>query len=680
MRRIQKVFFGFLSLAVFAGAVYAGQIQVGTFYAAIEQDGVICGYVESDVSRAVIDGREAIVIRDYTEMRLTALGAEVNTKVKSTSYVDELSGDYFFSEFDVDQGTVQIGATVVIENDTAIITSRPDGKVERVALPPGVLLENNHFRPHLLRDFAVDSPDEKQYDALDQLDGVIHKVTYTRIAVGELELAGQKFQTIEFRRLDHATGFKITVYIDANDGSLLKGVLPTRSIYLADESVKGKVEQASIDDQIISKTNVRIADYKTLSYIKVQATLEPGGNWVTEDGLNVPGQKFEGTVEENFIDGVFEISHPRYDGSDAPPFPADFGGDPALTKYLDPEDFIESDDPVLTAKAQEITAGSKDSWEAFCRLSRWVSDEISYDIPGGGGARNTYDLRLGECGSHSRLLAAFARAVGIPCRVIWGCMYIPEYGGGFGQHGWNEVYMGRAGWVPVDATAEEIDYVDSGHLRIGELASKSIFLNAQKMTILDYRAGDVTMANAGQTAVPDEHRKYIGKYKGEAGTFTVLAQNQSLAVDIPGKMVFELKEPDDAGRWVFKLTDDAGIIFQEEGPDEITGMTLVSSAKLPRKSDGEAAEADTRGAPDEYSPYIGTYVVPMQNMDLTVIYRDDNLAVIDPNEGTIRLKGPDSAGEWVDEFDKNKISFELDEEGRASSLVFHRILTFSKID
>jgi hypothetical protein len=32
--------------------------------------------------------------------------------------------------------------------------------------------------------------------------------------------------------------------------------------------------------------------------------------------------------------------------------------------------------------------------------------------------------------------------------------------------------VGReAGWVPIDATALELDYVDSGHIRLGTLAS-----------------------------------------------------------------------------------------------------------------------------------------------------------------------------------------------------------------
>ncbi len=85
---------------------------------------------------------------------------------------------------------------------------------------------------------------------------------------------------------------------------------------------------------------------------------------VTAESLNVPGQKFTGTVHENQIDGIFEIEHSRYDGANAPPFPPDFSGNESLRRYIEPGMFCESDDPVLAEKSREITAGSKDSWEA----------------------------------------------------------------------------------------------------------------------------------------------------------------------------------------------------------------------------------------------------------------------------------------------------------------------------
>lgn len=68
-------------------------------------------------------------------------------------------------------------------------------------------------------------------------------------------------------------------------------------------------------------------------------------------------------------------------------------------------------------------------------------------------------------------------------------MYVPSRGGMFGQYAWNEVYMGEAGWVPLDATASEIDYLDSGHIRLSEYKSTTTALNPVHFEILDHRAG-----------------------------------------------------------------------------------------------------------------------------------------------------------------------------------------------
>ena len=133
-----------------------------------------------------------------------------------------------------------------------------------------------------------------------------------------------------------------------------------------------------------------------ITYMKVRADIVPTGLWASPESLNVPGQRFSGTVKDNHIEGEFEIEHRRYDGSQAPPFPPDFSRDPALKEFLEPSDLIQSADPELVEKAREITRGSKDSWEAAGRVALWVADNIKGAIPGGGTAKGV--LRHAERG------------------------------------------------------------------------------------------------------------------------------------------------------------------------------------------------------------------------------------------------------------------------------------------
>ncbi|MHC4586332.1 MAG: transglutaminase-like domain-containing protein, partial [Planctomycetota bacterium] len=432
------------------------------------------------------------------------------------------------------------------------------------------------------------------------------------------------------------------------------------------------------DENLFAKVDVAIADVQAISYMKVKATVEPIGLWVTQEGLNVPGQSFTGTINDNLIEGVFEIEHKRYDGSDAPPYPADFSRDESVKKYLEPEKLLESDDPVLIKKAQEIAEGSKDSWEAACRLSKWVSENISYAIPGGGTARKTYDIKAGECGAHSLLLAAFCRAVGIPARVVWGCMYVPNYGGAFGQHGWSEIYMGRAGWITVDTTASEIDYVDSGHIRIGEYQSMATALNPKKMEVLDFTAGSMKMG-LKETA-SGMYSAYVGEYTNP-NTKTVLkvfVQGGSLAVDIPGKVILALNDPDEKGLWYCKLSDQLYFTFKRKylGFGKVEEMHLHQIIPLPRKSGPQNLN---NNVPAKYRPYLGKYSLAALQAEFTVIYKDGGLAVDDPlNKKVIKLQSPNEKGRWVDEFNKNSIFFDMDNKGNVTAMKIDSVDKFTR--
>ena len=74
----------------------------------------------------------------------------------------------------------------------------------------------------------------------------------------------------------------------------------------------------------------------------------------------------------------------------------------------------------------------------------------------------------------------------LPVYLSGACMCL-ENGGFFGQHAWTEVYMGEAGWIPVDATLKEYDYIDSGHIRLGEGTS----FHPKKVEILEYKTGTI---------------------------------------------------------------------------------------------------------------------------------------------------------------------------------------------
>jgi len=129
--------------------------------------------------------------------------------------------------------------------------------------------------------------------------------------------------------------------------------------------------------------------------------------------------------------------------------------------FLKPGPFIQSDDPKIQALAQEITGNHTAPLEKIRMLVDWVYKNIDkrpvLSLPD---ALSTLENRVGDCNEHAVLLAALARAAGIPCRVEAGLVYLK---GSFYYHAWNLVYLGR--WITVDAVFNQIP-ADVSHIRL----------------------------------------------------------------------------------------------------------------------------------------------------------------------------------------------------------------------
>jgi transglutaminase-like putative cysteine protease len=646
-------------------------------YYALEINGQVYGYVELTILEIEGKAGALLQLQETAANTSSALGVPVDTRGSSEYWIDPETGRFSFFEQEIDSGSLKLHLSASIEGNKARIRLQPGGGEKEVSLPSGVLLENPYYFPDLLKKPGEASSGPKVYPVLDLLDRKIHKVTVTRRGPEPFELGGKVYRAILLESLDQDIGLRARQWINADNGYLLKAEGPRSSLSLADRSVKNKVQMVNIDNHFFAKAGAAISDIPALSYLKVRAKLEPVGNWITADSLRVSGQSFEGKVEDNRIEGVFEVRHEKYDGRNAPSFPPDFDRVPKLRPFLAPEDFIESDDPVLIMKAKELAAGAKDSWEAAKRLSQWVAEEIGYDIPGGASARNTYDTREGECGAHSRLLAAFCRGMGIPARVVWGCMYVPHLGGSFGQHAWNEVYMGEAGWIPMDTTAREVDYVDSGHIRLGILASAHVALNPKQMEILDFQAGAQNLSGSPVPMDTKKYQPYLGRYKGRRGIIIVSLQDGGLSLTLDDKRVFGLREPDEKGEWLFKLSPDIGVTFERDASGRVNGLSILNRVRLPKKGEPQSIPDNV---PENLRPYLGQYSIPMQKGEVLVAYDNGHLALHIPGLGVRAIEGPDAQGVWNAKPGDDRFSFIRDEGGKVRTMILIELVRNVRVD
>lgn len=137
----------------------------------------------------------------------------------------------------------------------------------------------------------------------------------------------------------------------------------------------------------------------------------------------------------------------------------------ALRRYLAPTPWLQSDDRAVAVFARSAGVGSVDA--RMRRLVAAVQEQLSGPVIYGGyhSAREALALRAGDCTEYALLLAAAARARGIPARVAAGVAYGSRFVGrahAFGPHMWVQAWNGER-WVSYDAGLGEFD---AGHLAL----------------------------------------------------------------------------------------------------------------------------------------------------------------------------------------------------------------------
>lgn len=460
-----------------------------TNYYEIILNNVPCGYSEMKVSETEKDGQKIIILDQYNYIKFTMMKKTAIAKQNLIYHINPKTGKFIYhSSYNEQQGTISSSEIFVKDNKARY--ESPDNKDDMVIdLPPDVILPNTFYYQYLINDFGSTNLKEKTYKSFDVREFGIQEVLYTRLGNEKINISDQVYDAIIFTELNKKFGMNNKLWIDSKTGKRLKNISDSHvALTLSDVSVKNIMQIANWDDMAFIKINKLIHNISDISYMKVKAEIESFPA-VKNDDLNVPGQSFKGEINDNIFEGIFEINQKKYDGTNAPEFPTSYSKDSPLKEFLNPEPGIESNNSVLIEKAKNITKEANNSWNAVCLFSKWVVENIDGAITGGNSAMQTYESGEGECASQSRLLAALCRSVGIPARIVKGGLYTPLFGGSFGPHAWNEVYMGKAGWIPVDATIDEFNYINSGHVRIGVLDTQQVVINFKEMKILDYSMG-----------------------------------------------------------------------------------------------------------------------------------------------------------------------------------------------
>ncbi|MBU2489330.1 MAG: transglutaminase-like domain-containing protein [Proteobacteria bacterium] len=146
--------------------------------------------------------------------------------------------------------------------------------------------------------------------------------------------------------------------------------------------------------------------------------------------------------------------------------PADYAleTDPAFgdeqREFLAPGPFIRSDHPEVEALAEEIVSPDDPPLAQAKKIVDWAYKNLEkkpvFSVPD---ALGTLRSRAGDCNEHAVLVAALARAAGVPARMEVGLTYLR---GRFYYHAWNAFWLGE--WVTADSVFGQFP-ADVTHLR-----------------------------------------------------------------------------------------------------------------------------------------------------------------------------------------------------------------------
>lgn len=186
-------------------------------------------------------------------------------------------------------------------------------------------------------------------------------------------------------------------------------------------------------------------------------------------------------------------------------------------------------------------------------------------------------------------------------------------------------------------------------------------------------------------------RPYTGRYVADFATFddarfTVTDEGGKLYVDVPGQTKYELRPPNDAGRWPFALTDSIQVSFDRDGekalgakgddpkrpPEKAQVMHMFQAGfdfELPR--DGYSFPPDF--TPAEVQAQLGRYRAENGAPAATVSLQGGRLVADIEGQMAFVLRKPDDTGRWrFRAKDDIAVSFRKDAKGKVDALVIHQ--------
>ncbi len=421
--------------------------------------GVKVGYLHIRVDRAMYNGKNVLRVNSGMFTELKRFGSSIKLSKTKMFYIDDnLTPLYFLSRSDetgqdkIVEGTLQEG-TVAIKTT---LEGRTTNKQQK--LPPDVIFAEALEDVTIRKGLAVGKKFSLKTFSLDLFD-----IINVDANVTQKEKITYKGQTKDVFVVEYnmdIMGGLITKEWMTADGEVYKMETPSMGmsfVKVDKEDALGDVGQLDL----ILKTKIDIIGEEPdsgIEKLKLKVSIQDGD--VSKTFVNNDRQKV--TVGANQGLGTLEIAIHDVSPESATKRPITSVN---FAPFLSPSIYVQSDDPDIISKANEIAGDEENTWKASVKICKWVNNNIrdkNYKV-GFGTAKQTLKDLSGDCSEHTVLFIGLARALGIPSRICTGLVYHRD---AFYYHFWPEVYIGR--WISMEPTLNQIQ-ADASHIQFSSI-------------------------------------------------------------------------------------------------------------------------------------------------------------------------------------------------------------------
>ncbi len=425
--------------------------------------GAKVGYGKTVIRECTRSGRRLVEIEGLEHLTVKRYGESTEQKIRFAS-TETPDGQLLDFQTEIALGPVPILSKGRVEGDRLVIETTTQGKTVGTQIPWSADYGGFYATEQALSRKPM-QPGEKR---------TIHTLIPGFNQVAAIEMTARDFEPVKL-----LTGpsnlLRIDTTITFADGQSIRGniwtdrtgeVLKDRSEAMGLESYRAtkvqaldKTDTAGFDLGLdvtvkVARPISRPHDTKQIRYRVHLTGGDPAGVFVAGASQQVK------SIDENTAEITVHALRPagRPGNPDAP-------DDPATEADRQPNSLIQSDDPQIVKMACEAAGDLKDPWQITLALESYVKQAIRLKdfSQAFATAAEVAKTRVGDCTEHSVLLAALARARGIPTRVAIGLVYM-QGTQSFGYHMWNEVYIGKW-WIPIDATLGK-GGIGAAHLKL----------------------------------------------------------------------------------------------------------------------------------------------------------------------------------------------------------------------